>query len=176
MRLKDYLKTLIFLLSVGFAVYWFSGSSWEKLDGFVVVDGDSLKQGDKRYRLVGIDAPELNQTCVKYGKAVPCGQQAKRHLQALLEGQNISCASEGNDKYGRILVECQWDTPQSSGEVQRKGFPGFTNSINAQMVFDGWAIAYGAFRPIEVAAVLAKRGIWSTEFDTPQEYRRKHDM
>src|SRR5262245_38453217 len=28
-----------------------------------VIDGDSLKTGDEQIRLIGIDAPELHQTC-----------------------------------------------------------------------------------------------------------------
>ena len=44
----------------------------------VVTDGDSIKINNRKIRLVGIDAPELKQTCIKEGEENPCGEMAKQ--------------------------------------------------------------------------------------------------
>ena len=42
-----------------------------------VIDGDSLTIGDKEIRLIGIDAPEYNQTCFDDNNSeYDCGQEA----------------------------------------------------------------------------------------------------
>ena len=51
----------------------------------IVVDGDSLKIKGERIRLFGIDAFEIQQTCIhkKYGKN-RCGQLAKLFLYYII--------------------------------------------------------------------------------------------
>jgi len=50
---------------------------------FFVIDGDTLSKGKERFRLLGIDAPELAQTCLRGGESWPCGEEARRVLQRL---------------------------------------------------------------------------------------------
>ena len=38
-----------------------------------VIDGDTIKIGNKKIRFSGIDAPELNQYCFKKEKKILCG-------------------------------------------------------------------------------------------------------
>ncbi|MEH6727511.1 MAG: thermonuclease family protein, partial [Hyphomicrobiales bacterium] len=85
MKFWDLVKASGFILIIAALVIWFDEGSWEPLESSVrVVDGDSLAIGQKRLRLVGIDAPELQQTCLRDGKAVQCGLMAKQHLAALV--------------------------------------------------------------------------------------------
>ena len=42
-----------------------------------VVDGDTIKLGDVKIRFSGIDAPEINQTCVASEGKVACGKISK---------------------------------------------------------------------------------------------------
>src|SRR5262245_38909442 len=42
---------------------WHAPDSTRLMGSVQVVDGDSLKAGDEQIRLIGIDAPELRQTC-----------------------------------------------------------------------------------------------------------------
>ena len=42
-----------------------------------VVDGDTIKLGDIKIRFSGIDAPEINQTCVASEGKVACGNISK---------------------------------------------------------------------------------------------------
>lgn len=158
-------------------VVWLDGEEWAPLGGnFRVVDGDSLKQGDVRIRLSGIDAPEMEQTCIGNGKSVSCGILAKQHLSTLLAGKQIICSNEGNDKHGRQLATCKTNTdnPGSAGEALVTA--GLQASINAQMVHDGWALAYGDYKALEVLAAISKRGLWALKFDEPQQWRRENGL
>ncbi|MFK8033287.1 MAG: thermonuclease family protein [Hyphomicrobiales bacterium] len=158
------------------AVVWLNGEEWEPLGtGFYVVDGDSLKRGDLRIRLAGIDAPETEQTCIKDGRAVTCGTQAKQHLSKLLANQDIVCSNEGNDKHGRQLSICKIDGATVVGS-EALVVAGLQNSINAQMVHDGWAVAYGDYIALEILAAIAKRGLWALEFEEPEQWRRENGL
>jgi len=62
-----------------------------------ITDGDTLKQGGVTYRLWGIDAPELAQTCPD---GWPAGRMAATRLQALTAGNSIVCQEKDHDRYG----------------------------------------------------------------------------
>ena len=129
----------------------------------IVTDGDTIRIGSTRVRLAGIDAPELSQKCTIPNVAVwACGQTAKEHLQELIGGAEVSCESQGKDRYARKLAKC---------------FVGI-NNLNATMVLDGYALAYRRYSTgyvwAEDYARSAKRGIWSTDFINPEQYRREH--
>ena len=50
-----------------------------------VVDGDTLKIGQKSIRIHGIDAPEKKQMCKKNGKFWKCGIEAINLMRRILE-------------------------------------------------------------------------------------------
>lgn len=124
-----------------------------------VEDGDSLVVGTQRVRLLGIDAPELDQTCQRGGEAWACGQAAKEQLEALVADHQVVCHGQGFDQYARMLAVCS------------VGY----DELNRTMVENGWAVAYRYFSDDylaeEARAQAAKRGIWSSKFTTPSEYR-----
>ena len=130
---------------------------------FIAVDGDSLRKGDDEYRLHAIDAPELHQTCVSaLGAGYPCGRDAQKALRALVSGHDLSCRILETDRYGRAVATClQADL-----------------DINAEMVRQGWAIAYRQhgldYIAAETAAKKARRGIWQGEFELPEKWRADH--
>lgn len=155
-------------------VLWFDDGSWEPIGSSLrVVDGDSLAIGQKRLRLVGIDAPELQQTCLRDGRAVKCGLLAKQHLAQLVAAASVSCADHGTDKHGRQLAVCRGNTSDDpvNGALVKAGAQA---SLNAQMVHDGWAISYGDYKALELLAALAGRGLWGLEFEQPEDWRRIH--
>lgn len=156
-RLSDYLVTAVFVLLLAFGVVWLEQMNAQVISAPArVVDGDSLELGALRVRLVGIDAPELNQQCQGSEGNYACGQRARRHLQSLIIGQAaVECRSEGEDKYQRMLAEC---------------FTG-SLSLNAQMVRDGWAVSYGDFLWLEREARNARRGVWAGDFERPDQFR-----
>ena len=125
-----------------------------------VTDGDSLRRGNQRIRLFGIDAPELAQECLDAkGEPYACGQSAKRALQELISGAEISCNVIERDKYRRDVARCQ-----------REGV-----EINREMVRLGWAIAYERhsldYLVAEATARNARRGLWQGHFQNPEDFR-----
>lgn len=123
-------------------------------------DGDSLTVAGRKVRLLGIDAPELDQTCSKEGQIWPCGQTAKEHLASLIAGQTVSCQGQGVDQFRRILAVCN-----AGGE-----------NLNETMVEYGWAVAFRRYSDAYVMAESRAKahglGIWSSQFIPPSEYRR----
>lgn len=158
-RVFGYLRLILLFALVAFAASWLEHQSRERLTAdFKVVDGDSLKNGDERIRLVGIDAPEIKQICGSPKGDYRCGIEARNFLRTLASRGAPECYVEGKDKYGRLLAEC---------------FVGKT-SLNAQLVAAGWAVSYGSYGWQERLARHEKRGLWQGEFDRPQDWRATH--
>ena len=64
----------------------------------IVKDGNTIQLADVTYRLDGIDAPELDQTCID-DHAVPwsCGVDARDQLAKLVGGHLMHCEDRGPD-------------------------------------------------------------------------------
>ena len=132
----------------------------------VSIDGDSLRVGDgSEYRIFGIDAPELHQTCKEAnGKAWACGRAAKARLTTLIKGGNVACAAHDKDRFGRTVAVCSAQGVPDLGEA---------------MVRQGYAIDLGGaagnpYHDAEAAAQAAKAGIWRGPFDRPSDWRQAH--
>jgi endonuclease YncB( thermonuclease family) len=123
-----------------------------------VVDGDSLTLDGARLRLVGIDAPELGQTCAGPRGDYPCGREARSALARLVGRSQVTCEARRRDRYDRLLARCE------AGGVD----------LNRAMVEQGWAVAYGEHDDAERAARHAGRGLWAGSFQRPQDWRRIH--
>jgi endonuclease YncB( thermonuclease family) len=121
-----------------------------------VVDGDSLALGKTRFRLLGIDAPELSQVCRRDGNPWKCGESAKERLATFIGDGSIDCKGGRKDKYRRLLVTCF-----SSGL-----------NINREMVRLGMAVTFGAYEAEERKARDAHAGIWASDFARPVDWRR----
>ena len=126
---------------------------------FHVLDGDTLASGRQKLRLLGIDAPELDQTCrTAAGVDWDCGTVARQALRDHVDGGGIECRGSARDRYHRLLVDCH------RGET----------SINGGMVRDGLAIASGGYAQEEDEARSAGQGIWAGEFVSPRQWRAEH--
>jgi len=132
-----------------------------------VIDGDTVIISGTHIRLEGIDAPESIQNCTDAGgKPWACGNRATRELRNYIRGREIACEEKALDRYRRTLAVCK--LPDGS-------------DINAWMVRQGWAIAYGfvkVYQSEQDEAANAKRGIWAGTFMQPSEWRRlnpRHD-
>jgi endonuclease YncB( thermonuclease family) len=162
---------LVVVLAVAIAVHGFqrassrapvavhgdiAGKAW-------VIDGDTIDMAGFRIRLQGIDAPESNQTCTDAGNRTwPCGRAATRELVDHVAGRQLKCESSGLDRYRRVLAVCA--LPDGS-------------DVNAWLVREGWALAYGydsPYQPVEAQAQAARRGIWAGSFMPPWEWRHRH--
>ena len=130
-----------------------------------VSDGDSIKIGEKKVRLMGIDAPELKQTCfdANYNEYA-CGKAAKDFLVNLANEKEVKCYYEKFDKYNRYLAQCFVENIM----------------INQAILRAGMAVTYTFSAPdeemlkIEDEAKSKKIGIWQGAFQLPKDYRKAH--
>jgi endonuclease YncB( thermonuclease family) len=70
-----------------------------------VVDGDTIRLDGTTYRLYGIDAPEMDQTCGDW----PAGVIATRALEMLIKGKTVVCEPRRIDHHGRTVAKCLAD-------------------------------------------------------------------
>jgi endonuclease YncB( thermonuclease family) len=126
-----------------------------------VIDGDTVEIAGERIRLHGIDTPEANQSCLDdTGKQWRCGREATLALSAIVRDQAITCKGNERDKYKRLIAVC---------------FAG-AKDLNAEMVRQGWALAYRKYSTTYVAkeayAKAKKLGLWRGQFVAPWDWRR----
>ena len=70
-----------------------------------VVDGDTLRCGSIRLRLLGIDAPELPGHCARYRECAPGdGFASKRSLIDALRNGRLTYRIVTTDRFGRYVV------------------------------------------------------------------------
>lgn len=128
-----------------------------------VVDGDSLSVAGLSVRLFGIDAPEGKQTCERGGAVWACGEESANQLRGLVANARVECRGKGTDVYGRMLAIC-W----------AQGV-----ELNKWMAEQGWATAYRKYSDDytadELRARAAGRGLWTSNFALPEDYRRAHE-
>ena len=122
----------------------------------MAADGVSLRLRGDRIRLLGLDAPELDQVCWDAaGKEWSCGRTAQQRLAGLLGEGPADCQPLGPDKYGRTLAKC------SVGG----------RDLGTALVAEGLAIAYGDYDREQAAARMAKSGMWQGRFIDPRQWR-----
>ncbi|MGB3795107.1 MAG: thermonuclease family protein [Alteraurantiacibacter sp.] len=68
-----------------------------------VTDGDTIRCGDERIRITGIDAPETR-ACRKGRQCVPGdGEASTRTMEQLVNEADLTIVRLGRDRYGRTL-------------------------------------------------------------------------
>lgn len=126
----------------------------------VTIDGDTIEMDGERIRLHGIDAPERRQTCFANGLPWACGRGASQFLAGAMTGHEVRCHGSKRDRYGRLIAVCFVDG----------------RDINAEMVRQGWAVAYRRYAKDYVGeegeARTERRGIWQGQFIAPSDWRR----
>tara|TARA_Y100001936_G_C15549366_1_gene396609 strand:- start:23 stop:520 length:498 start_codon:yes stop_codon:yes gene_type:complete len=152
---------------------WFSNVKAEEVSGIPkIVDGDTIHINNYKFRLEGIDAPEIKQKCKKeslkisyiigftFYKNYNCGKISKEKLIAKINRSEIKCISTSKDRYKRYIATC---------------FKGKTN-LNRWMVRNGLAIAYKRYSKKYVTdeefAKENKLGLWQGKFINPEKWRK----
>ena len=144
----------------------------KEITGFAkIIDGDTIKIGNKKIRLHGIDAPEKKQTCKKpyltinvfsFTKSYLCGQVSTNKLTKKINNQIIKCKIKDVDRYKRLIGEC----------YKRN------ENLNSWLVSNGYAVAYRKYSKKyisdEINAKNNKLGIWQGKFEMPWNFRRKN--
>jgi len=152
---------ILVLLLMAAAVGYFVPAGPPMTGRATAVDGDTLRLDGERVRIVGIDAPELEQDCTDAsGAQWSCGLAARARMVALLKGVDIDCKPQGHDRYGRVLARCS-NGPTDLGQT---------------MVRAGLAVADGDYFGDEAKARDDKSGIWAGLFIEPAEWRREHGI
>lgn len=126
-----------------------------------MIDGDTLDVAGSRVRLYGIDASQAAQTCRRNGRSWACGTEPEKALVSAIGGREVRCEQQDRDRYGRVVGIC-WAGSEN---------------LNAWMVEKGWAVAYRRYGGTiyvaeELVARAATRGVWSSEFVMPWDWRR----
>ena len=137
-----------------------------------IVDGDTVHIKNYKFRLEGIDAPEMRQKCKKeyfkisfivgfiFYKDYNCGIISKEKLINKINGSEIKCISTSKDRYKRYIATC---------------FKEKTN-LNQWMVRNGHAIAYRRYSKKYVSdedfAKEKKLGLWQGKFMNPEKWRK----
>ena len=128
-------------------------------------DADTIKFDGKTFRLDGIDAPEIDQSCLDAeGALYPCGRLAAQELSKLIGEHPAHCEDRGEDtvyKKRRIGLCHAADGTE----------------INRWLVQNGWAInfepyAKGRFKGDEDDARAGQFGMWKGCFVAPSDFRR----
>ena len=157
---------IIFLIFV-------SNLTAEEISGIPkIIDGDTVHINNYKFRLEGIDAPEMKQQCKKesfkisstigfsFYKDYSCGKVSKAKLKAKINGSKIKCISTSKDRYKRYIATC------FKGEI----------NLNQWMVRNGYAIAYRRYSkkyvPDEDFAKENKLGLWQGKFMNPEKWRK----
>ncbi|WP_240705222.1 thermonuclease family protein [Pacificoceanicola onchidii] len=127
----------------------------------LVTDGDTVRIGDVKIRLHGIDAPEQAQRCG--GKGAPvwaCGAWASGEVRARYAGREARCEWLDTDRYGRAVARCEVD-----GE-----------DMAAALVRSGLAFAYTRYSldylDDERAAADQGRGLHAVGVQSPADFRQ----
>jgi endonuclease YncB( thermonuclease family) len=127
-----------------------------------VVSADTISINGEEVRLLGVDAPEVGQTCWDGGgQPWDCGQRAALAITEKIHDEPVTCRGVRRDQGGRLLAVCEL---------------GSTN-LNAWLVAEGWALAYRpqslAFVSAEESAREGGKGIWAGAFEPPWVWRTK---
>ena len=137
-----------------------------------IVDGDTIYIDNYKFRLEGIDAPEMRQQCKKeslkissiigftFYKDYSCGKVSKEKLISKIHGSKIKCIFTTKDKYKRYIATC----------YKKK------TNLNQWMVRNGYAIAYRRYSKKYVSdedfARENKLGLWQGKFMNPEKWRK----
>ena len=162
-----YLRIIILFL------IFFSNTIAEEISGIPkIVDGDTIHINENKFRLEGIDAPEMRQKCKKeslkisfiigftFYKDYNCGKVSKEKLKSKIRGSEIKCIFTTKDRYKRYIATC----------YKKK------TNLNQWMVRNGYAIAYRRYSkkyvPDEDFAKEKKLGLWQGKFMNPEKWRK----
>ena len=121
-----------------------------------VIDGDTLKLGNERIRLHGIDAPESRQRCTDGWHA---GEAARRALAGLVSAGEPSCERVTTDRYGRTVAVCRVNGKDIGGEMVRRGLAWAYTRYSLQYV------------PEEILARLEGVGVHAQTCTLPADWR-----
>jgi len=157
------------LASLASVLLWAAATGAADVGGKTrVIDGRTIEVGGQRFRLYGIDAPDLDQTCRWPNKTILCGQMSKTAMMDLVAQAEVVCSP---------LADAGKNATAGPGiRFARCRASGF--DIGNNMIHTGWALAYrpdtSPYVVTQDKARKARRGMWKGTFDLPWKWRRNH--
>lgn len=128
-----------------------------------IIDGDTLAINGRALRLVGLDAPEADQTCTRAGTVTRCGDLAAFALAGIVESHWLTCDLAVNTLAEPLPVVCRLGGP--------KGI-----DLGATLVESGWALAAPddpTYLAQQQTARANARGLWAGDFIPPWRWRQR---
>ncbi len=127
-----------------------------------VKDADTIDVGGISVRLHAIDAPEVKQRCGGDGQPVwACGAWSKAQAIELFDGKLARCEERDRDRYGRVVARCFVDGQDMAKVLVQNGLA---------FAFREYGFDYDLD---EKAALVAGRGLHSTDVTAPATYRAR---
>ena len=126
-----------------------------------VIDGGTLKLGERVLRLQALAVPERGQAQCRDagGGSTDCGAASAQALARLVAARDLACKVQSHDRQGRAIGQC------SAGGVE----------LAASQVADGWAFAErgapAALAALESTARQERRGLWSAATPPAERWR-----
>lgn len=125
-----------------------------------VVDGDTIRVGQTRVRLQGIDAPESGQRCGSAGIGVwSCGDWVTAQVRERYEGRMAACRFIELDRYARSVAVCSVGGEDIGGTLVREGLA---------FAYRAYSMRYDAD---EKAAAIDGRGLHAVDIENPAVFR-----
>ena len=126
-----------------------------------VLTGDMLEIRGRYFKLFGIAAPEISQTCANAkGQTYNCGKQAAAWLKSWIEDGELECRVIQQDTRGNMVGTCSFGP----------------YDLGAAIVNAGWALAYTKYTdiyvPYELQAQQNRRGLWQGQFYKPWDWHK----
>lgn len=123
-----------------------------------VVDGDTIKFDGTTWRLWGIDAPEMVQTCGDWN----AGVTAAYALAGLMRGKVVTCERKDRDRYGRSVGLCRAHGRDLGGGMVALGM--------------AWAFTrYSSdYVELEKAAIASRLGVHGHNCEKAWDWRGRH--
>jgi endonuclease YncB( thermonuclease family) len=132
-----------------------------------VIAADTVKVGDSRVRLTGLEAPDPDQRCLRSGsrsagRAWSCGQDAREATQRLVQGQTVTCEVGRSDSAGLVNGTCRAGGADIAEALIRAGYAFAETGL------------LSSYRGAEESARASKAGIWaSSEPERPAAWRER---
>lgn len=123
-----------------------------------------VKQGvievkDHKFKLYGIVNPKGGQDCQRGAKPWNCAEGARNALRRHIDGHKVSCVPEESD---HDVARCHVGDTDISALLVREGWARADRDVSGKRYIDE-----------EKEARKARRGIWATDDENPEEVRRQ---
>ncbi|KZY55407.1 hypothetical protein A3736_01910 [Erythrobacter sp. HI0063] len=138
------------------------------LDDPVATDGDTVRDGDTRVRMLGVDAPELSQPgYLRDGSTVPIGRQAQEQLQDTLGRGPVSLGPVAGQSWGRTVAPLDTGAGDAGLSVLRSGY-----GLAAPDYLKGDPERLSGYVTAERLARMNRQGMHGTFAQDPADYRK----